>query len=253
MKNHIFFFGAALLFYLWNKAKSCFSVKKAQLELPTPPPLHPPPLISIVFFYKISRTRTKKSFLKIQTQTWAHELPDMQPPWKYSVFLWFWLCFRTRISETLHFLRISCPGGHPQVRGGVGFSKLPMGPLFFLHTPCFHKLLLRFSHYPKQASEPGREPWPRPFWPMTFLPLACATHLASPLTRLHSSPLTPDPSPSPGLLTPWPLSLESLPLAPRPLTLTNELWHLALSPGPWTFTLCPGAIDVEMQDHTVNP
>ena len=177
----------------------------------------------------------------------------MQPPWKYSVFLWFWLCFRTRISETLHFLRISCLGGHPQVRGGAGFSKLPMGPSFFLHTPCFHKLLLRFSHYPKQASEPGREPWPRPFWPMTFLPLACATHLASPLTRLHSSPLTPDPSPSPGLLTPWPLSLESLPLAPRPLTLTNELWHLALSPGPWTFTLCPGAIDVEMQDHTVNP
>ena len=127
------------------------------------------------------------------------------------------------------------------------------GTIAFLHTPCFHKLLLRFSHYPKQASEPGREPWPRPFWPMTFLPLACATHLASPLTMLHSSPLTPDPSPSPGLLTPWPLSLESLPLAPRPLTLTNELWHLALSPGPWTFTLCPGAIDVEMQDHTVNP
>ena len=161
-KPCFFFFGAARLFCLWNTAKSCFSMKKAQLELPTPHPLHPPPLISIVFFYKISRTRTKKSFLKIQTQTWAHELPDMQPPWKYSVFLWFWLCFRTRISETLHFLRISCPGGHPQVRGGVGFSKLSMGPLFFLHTPCFHKLLLRFSHYPKQASEPGREPWP---WP----------------------------------------------------------------------------------------
>ena len=136
---------------------------------------------------------------------------------------------------------------------GLDFPSFPWDHRFFLHTPCFHKLLLRFSHYPKQASEPGREPWPWPSWPMTFEPLACATHLASPLTRLHSSPLTPDPSPSPGLCTPWPLSLESLPLAPRPLTLTNELWHLALSPGPWTFTLCPGAIDVEMQDHTVNP
>ena len=75
MKKTFFFFGAARFFCLWNQAKSMFFNEKAQLELPTPHHLHPPPLIYKVFSKVYSRTRTKKTFSEIPQKTGVYELP----------------------------------------------------------------------------------------------------------------------------------------------------------------------------------
>ena len=137
-----------------------FFSEKAQLELPTPYPLHPLPLYIRFFLRYTPELGRKKLFLKFRRKLGSMSCQTCRPLWKCIVFLWFWLCFRTRNSETLHFPRISCPGGHPQVRVGSGFSKLPMGPCFFSTSHVSISFCIGFRNTPRKIQNHAGSPDP---------------------------------------------------------------------------------------------